>query len=178
MDNDYGANFNVDDESMNIAELFESFGWICKIVSVGDSVQPCEGAVQFYNRRPVATDYLISEITDLSLYRALVIMPGKSYHNLLNSHAAMELIQSAADRGMVIAAWCRGVSVLAAADVIRGKKVTGHSDYIEEYRKAGAEYIPDNPPPVVDGNIITTVRSKYYRTQMCEAIRNAVEKNQ
>lgn len=89
----------------------------------------------------------------------------------------MELIRTAANRGMVIAAWCRGVSVLAASDVIRGVRVTWHGDYIEDYHKAGAVYIPDNPPPVVDGNIITTVRSRYYRTQMCEAIRNAVEQN-
>jgi hypothetical protein len=31
------------------------------------------------------------------------------------------------------------------------------------------------PPPVVDGNIVTVVRSKYYREEAGEAIRTAVE---
>lgn len=175
IDDDYGANFNVDDESMNIAELFKSYGWHYSIVSTKDTVQPCEGAVHFFKCRPVDTDFLISEVTDLSKYQALVILPGRSYQNLINSCATLQLIRNAAEQDMVIAAWCRGVSVLATADVISGVKVTGHSDYIEEYHKAGAVYISDNPPPVVDGNIITTVRSRYYRTQMCEEIRKAVE---
>ncbi|KPK87165.1 MAG: hypothetical protein AMS27_03445 [Bacteroides sp. SM23_62_1] len=177
IDDNYGANFNVDDESMNIAELFESFGWVCNIISVKDSVQPCEGAAQNFNCKPVATDYLISDVQDLSQYKALVILPGESYPNLMVSQAAMELIRNAVKRDMVIAAWCRGVSLLAAADVIRGVSVTGHRDYTGEYHKAGAEYISGDPPPVVDGNIITTVRSRYYRTQMCEEIYKAVRKN-
>jgi len=175
MDDDYGANFNVDDESLNIAELFESFGWELSIAALNDTVQPCEEAVKYFNRGTVKTDIRISEIKDLSIYQALVILPGRSHKNLINSKAALILIQTAVQNELVVAAWYRGVRVLAVADVVRGKRITGHADYKEEYLKAGAEYVPDNPPPVVDGNIITTVRSRYYRQQMCEAIRKAVE---
>jgi len=89
---------------------------------------------------------------------------------------------------MVIAAWCRGVRLLTAADIIRGKNVIGHFDYFEDYKAAGANYIEYSfkwengnkifenvTPPIRDRNIITTVRSLYYRNEMCQLIKEAVE---
>jgi putative intracellular protease/amidase len=175
MDDDYGANYNVDDESMNIDELITSFGWTYEIAGLKDTLYPCETAVNYFNRGPIAAYLQIAEV-DLSDYDVVMIMPGRSHKNLLQSEATMHLIRDAVSSGKVVAAWCRGVRLLAKADVISGKRITGHMDYLEEYEAAGATYIPDNPPPVVDGNIITTVRSRYYRTQMCEEIRKAVNR--
>jgi len=44
MDDDYGANYNVDDESMNIDELIISFGWDYDIAGIKDTLHPCETA--------------------------------------------------------------------------------------------------------------------------------------
>ena len=80
--------------------------------------------------------------------------------------------------------------MLATADIIRGKNVIGHFDYFDEYKAAGANYVEysfiwDNgkkifqnvTPPIRDGNIITTVRSLYYRNEMCQLIKEAIEEN-
>ena len=53
----------------------------------------------------------------------------------------------------------------------------GHADYADEYAAAGATYLGNDHPPVLDGNILTSVRSRFYRTQTCEAIGKAVEQN-
>jgi hypothetical protein len=70
---------------------------------------------------------------------------------------------------LIVSAWCRAVRVLAAADVIDGKDVTGHADYQAIYESAGATF-HELVPPIIDGNIVTGVRSRFYRTEMCEAI--------
>ena len=89
---------------------------------------------------------------------------------------------------IIIAAWCRAVRLLAAADIVEGKNIIGHFDYFDEYKAAGANYIEYSftwkdgkkifnnvSPPIQDGNIITTVRSLYYRNEMCELIKKTVE---
>ncbi len=177
MDDDYGANFNVDDESMNIEELITSFGWSYDIAGLKDTLYPCETAVNYFQRGPVVVDLHIPEV-DISQYAVVMILPGRSHKNLLQSEETLQLIREAVGSNKVVAAWCRGVRLLARAGVISGKRVTGHADYQEEYEAAGATFIPDNPPPVVDGNIVTTVRSRYYRIQMCEAVKEKVDSRQ
>jgi putative intracellular protease/amidase len=177
MDDDYGANYNIDDESMNIDELITSYGWTYDIAGLKDTIYPCETAASDFGRGSVAADLHISEV-DLSRYAVVMVIPGRSHKNLIQSEETVQLIREAVSANKVVAGWCRGVRLLAKAGVISGKRVTGHEDYIEEYEAAGATFIPDKPPPVVDGNIITTVRSRYYRTQMCEAIKEAVSSEQ
>ena len=38
----------------------------------------------------------------------------------------------------------------------------------------GVSFSADVVPPVIDGNIVTGVRSRFYRQEMCEAIASAV----
>ncbi len=76
---------------------------------------------------------------------------------------------------MPLVAFCGGVRVLAAADVIAGRLVTGHDLYVDEYEAAGATWVGDDVPPVVDGTIITTVRGQYHSVQICEVIAEVIE---
>ncbi|MBU1081507.1 MAG: DJ-1/PfpI family protein, partial [Spirochaetes bacterium] len=79
--------------------------------------------------------------------------------------------------------FCRGSLVLAAAGVLSGRTMTGHPDYRNDYLAAGARYVDyadrrgksDAPPPVVDGFLVTSLRSKYYRSATCEAARIAAD---
>jgi hypothetical protein len=75
--------------------------------------------------------------------------------------------------GIVVSAWCRAVRILAAADVIDGKNITGNADYEAEFVAAGATF-NELVPPVIDENLVTGVRSRYYREEMCQAIATAV----
>jgi len=107
---------------------------------------------------------------------------------LMTSNHLLELLKNANDEGKIIAAWCRGVRLLAAANIIKGREIIGHFDYFEDYKAAGANFIEYSfkwengnkifqnvTPPIRDGNIITTVRSLYYRNEMCHLIKKAVE---
>jgi hypothetical protein len=48
--------------------------------------------------------------------------------------------------------------------------------YQNEYTAAGATYLGDDHPPVIDGNIITCVRDQYYHVKNSEAIIIALQR--
>jgi putative intracellular protease/amidase len=125
-------------------------------------------------------DTLVTEITDLSLFDCLVIMQargysGNSHAQLLASPEAIALVSDAAASGMLVAAFCGGARVLAAADVISGLTVTGHPLYQQEYVDAGATYVEGPGPPIVDGNILTSRRGQYYCYRICEVMRRTID---
>jgi hypothetical protein len=165
MDHDYGANYHY------IRPILEQYGWNVTITGLFETLEPC--AYQSVTTT-LDVDVLISEISDISEYDAISIMPGSSHDNLRASQAALDLIRGAVDAGIVVSAWCRGVRVLATADVLDGVNITGHADYREEYEAAGATF-NELVPPVIDGNIVTGVRSRFYRTEMCIAIATALD---
>ena len=86
---------------------------------------------------------------------------GNPGGDLINCQDALNLISSANNLGITLAAWCAGVRVLAAADVISGRNITGSAEYIDEYTNAGGFYNNENSYPVVDGNIITVSGMRY-----------------
>ncbi|NHJ85006.1 MAG: DJ-1/PfpI family protein [Asgard group archaeon] len=162
MDDDWGANYN------EIVAKFASFGWNITVASTKMEIISC--AYNAYVSLDV--DILVNDIdyiTDITQFDCVNIMPGESHENLIGNQVVRDLINSAVNNDLVVSAWCRGVRVLADADVIDGKNVTGHSDYSTEYIAAGANFFP-NSAPITDGNIITTTRSFFYQTDMCLAI--------
>lgn len=189
MDDNLGCTYEVTvGKIKSIQSQLEAFGWELTETSVKNELIPCPWGVKNFNTKPFKVDTLIGDIKDMKMYHALIILPGRDYKNLLSSPKALALIREAVDLKMPVAAWCRGVRLLAAADVIRGKKVIGNINHLQEYKDAGAnavEYSVEEidgkrifkniSPPVIDGNIITTVRSLYYRNQMCQLIKKAVD---
>jgi putative intracellular protease/amidase len=182
-DDSWGANWNIEDEKSSLSEMFLSYGWKLDLASVKGEVASCEFARQATGVKSLRMDLLISDIGSVKGYAAVIVLPGQSHENLMASRQALELLREADRKGLVVAGFCRSVRVLAAAGIVRGRRITGHPDYAAEYRNAGAVYLgfkdlekkADAPPPVVDGNIVTVVRSKYYREEAGEAIRTAVE---
>jgi putative intracellular protease/amidase len=183
-DDSWGANWNIEDEKSSLSEMFLSFGWKLDLASVKGEVASCEFARQATGVKSLRMDLLVSEIGSLEGYSAVIILPGQSHKNLMADARVLDLLREADREGLVVAGFCRGVRLLAAAGIIRGRKITGHPDYADEYANAGAVYLgfedlerkSDAPPPVVDGNIVTVVRSRYYREEAGEAIRAAVDK--
>jgi len=167
-----------------VIDIFNDYGWNITLVGVTDTISACNGSIRYWNIPPLKMDILVSEILDISEFDALcVLQPSKwtnypEYGNpagdLIQSPEVLNLVSSAAESGLVIAAWCAGVRVLAAADVISGKRVTGSSEYIDEYTAAGAIYVSENSYPVVDGKIIT-VSGMRYILDMCEEIAISIE---
>ena len=164
MDNEYGASYNY------IRIVFERFGWDITTTALNRTINECA----FGGNTPLDVDILITEIDDVTEYDILTIMPGSSHDTLRANETALDLIREAVSQNLVVTAWCRAVRVLADADVIDGINVTGHQDYQAEYEAAGATFFA-TVPPITDGNIITSVRSSFYREETCNAIGAAVD---
>lgn len=188
-DDNYGSSFVYGDEkTKSIKQQFEDFGWNITIAAIKDTVIPCDWGKKTLGTKPLIVSQKISEIKNPTEFDAVIILPGRGFPNLVNNTNVLNFLKKANQEEIIIAAWCRGVRLLAAADIIRGKNVIGHFDYFDEYKAAGANYteysfkLEDGKkifnnvtPPIKDGNIITTVRSLYYRNEMCKMINEAIE---
>ena len=89
-------------------------------------------------------------------YDGLVIPGGRAPEYLRTVAGVLPLVQHFAKAGKPIAAICHGAQLLAAAGVIRGKKVSAYPACAAEVELAGASYasIPVDQA-VTDGNLVT-----------------------
>lgn len=189
MDDNLGASYEVAvGKVKSIKSQLEDFGWELTEAGLKKELIPCPWGVENFKTKPYKVDILVADIKSIKKYHALIVLPGRNFENLMKNQKTLQLIREAVGLGMPVAAWCRGVRLLAAADVIRDKKVIGNINHLQEYKDAGAnavEYSVEEingkrvfkniTPPIIDDNIITTVRSLYYRDQMCQLIKNAVD---
>lgn len=171
----YGANTNfyLDD--------FERFGWTVTLAGTAESMRPCPVYGGPHGCLPITVDVLITDVDDLTSYDCLAIMPGSlnvssPYRDLVISDEALGFVHRAVDEGLVVFASCGGVRVLAAADVLEGVEVTGHSRYQGSYALAGAIYLGSGIPAVIDGNIVTATRGMYFHEANSEAVAIALER--
>ena len=175
MPQNYGANYNFNMEN------FDEFGWNVTTTGITRTIQPCPSfASPSASCQPITVDTLISEIEDVTQFDCVAIMPsnwriGNAYIDLVNSQAALDLISTAVDSGVIVWATCAGVRVLAVADVIDGKHVVTQDAFRSEIEAAGGIFMGSDHPPIIDGNIVTTVRGQYYHVQNIEAIATALE---
>ena len=179
-DDGYGANYNIDDETESIRELLASLDLETVTASYAGRVAPCEYGRGVKGPVPFKTELRTKQLRKHA-FDAVMIMPGSSHAGLMKDSRFHEFLRDFAATGKPLAAWCSAVRVLAAADVINGVTVIGAQEYNGEYRAAGALPVvidekKDAPPPVLSGNIITTVRSRFYRSDMCELLERVVEK--
>ncbi|MEZ5359994.1 MAG: FG-GAP-like repeat-containing protein [Candidatus Zixiibacteriota bacterium] len=176
----YGANYNIDDNTPSIREQFENFGWDITVTGVYDTMNSCNVGTAYYGHGPRAVDVLFDSLTlaDIVSYDAFIALPCTTGHaESITNPDILDFISASVDSGIVVAAWCRAVRLLAHADEINGLDVVGHADYQAEYEAAGATYLGNDHPPVTQGNIITSVRSRFYRTAMCDSIAAAILRN-
>ncbi len=158
LDNDYGGNVPP------IITIFERYGWNVTTTGLYATLYSCA-----YLSESMEVDILIPEIGDVTVFDAVSVMPGESHDGLRANQTALDLIRDAMSENLVVSAWCKAVRVLATADVIDGKNITGSSEFESEYVAAGATF-NELVPPVIDGNLVTGVRSRFYRDEMCQAI--------
>jgi protease I len=102
---------------------------------------------------PVAVDRAISEV-DVKRFDAVVV-PGGYAPDRMRRHGDMvAFVREMAQRGKVVAAICHGPWMLASAEVVTGKNVTGFFAIKDDLVHAGATY--QDAEVVVDGNLITS----------------------
>jgi putative intracellular protease/amidase len=170
-----------------LRDVIEEYGWNVTRTSVGDAVMPCVFWGRYAESLPLLPDISISEVSNLTDYDLLVIpsAPGNtwavpnSYIDILKSTEALNLISTAVNQELPVFAMCAGVRVLAAADVIKGKRVVGSPRFREEYEKAGATYAGNDnndTSPCIDGNIITGARGQTYNQSFGYAFSTVLER--
>jgi protease I len=102
---------------------------------------------------PVAIDQAI-QAADVEQFEA-VIIPGGYAPDRLRRHPAMvNFVREMARRGKIVAAICHGPWMLASAEVVAGKNLTGFFSIKDDLVHAGANY--KDAEVVVDGNLITS----------------------
>jgi protease I len=85
-----------------------------------------------------------------------VFIPGGAWNpdNLRNDKDVIRFIQDFNKSGKLIAAICHGPVVLASADVLKGKKLTGFWNIQVDLKNAGGTILEE--PVVTDGNLVTS----------------------
>ena len=134
---------------------------MCPGKAAGDhvltAVHDFEGA-QTYSEKP-GHRFALNATFDSSNpadYDALVIPGGRAPEYLRLDPRVIKAVQHFAQANKPIAAVCHGAQVLAAADVIRGRRISAYPACAPEVRLAGAEYaqIPIDEA-VTDGTFVT-----------------------
>jgi protease I len=134
---------------------------VCPDKSAGDFVRTAvhdfEGD-QTYSEKPGHRFALNAAFADAREpdYDALVIPGGRAPEYLRLNPKVLELVQAFARASKPIAAICHGAQVLAAAKVIKGKRISAYPACSPEVELAGAKYasiaVTD---AVTDGNFVT-----------------------
>jgi protease I len=89
-------------------------------------------------------------------YDALMIAGGRAPEYLRLDNRLIAIVRSFAEEKKPIAAICHAAQILAAADVIRGRRVSAYVACAPEVRLAGGEYVEMPPDGAIrDGNLVT-----------------------
>lgn len=137
-----------DEELLEPKKLFEDNGAEVDIGS--DSVKESNGMMG----AKVTVNKDVEDI-DINDYVAVVFVGGtgvQSYETYLNQRY-LNLAKNANTAGKIVAAICLAPSILANANLLRGKNATVYSSKTDYIKSKGANFIAK--PVVVDGNIIT-----------------------
>jgi protease I len=121
------------------------------------AIHDFEGA-QTYSEKPGHRFTLNAtfDAIDPQAYDALVIPGGRAPEYLRMDPRVLKAVQHFAKANKPIAAICHAAQLLAAADVIRGRKVSAYPACAAEVRLAGGEYADiAMEQAVTDGNLVT-----------------------
>jgi len=89
-------------------------------------------------------------------YDALMIAGGRAPEYLRLDKRVIATVRSFAEANKPIAAICHAAQILAAADAIRGRRVSAYAACAPEVRLAGGEYVETPPDGATrDGNLVT-----------------------
>ncbi len=159
------GDFNEDYETMVPFQALQMVGHtvhaVCPDKSEGDTIRTAihdfEGD-QTYSEKPGHNFALNATFADIDEndYDALVIPGGRAPEYLRMNPRVLEIVKHFMDAGKPVAAVCHGAQILAAADVIKGKRVSAYPACAAEVCLAGAEYAEiDIADAVTDGNLVT-----------------------
>lgn len=102
--------------------------------------------------KTIKVEYLVADLAATN-FDAIVFVGGGGAQEYFDNPAAHQLARDALQQGKVVGAICVAPAILAHADLLKGKQVTGFPSILPDLRKAGATV---NQTPVVrDGTLVT-----------------------
>ncbi len=134
---------------------------VCPGKKAGDTIKTAihdfEGD-QTYTEKPghhFTLNFSFDEV-DTAKYDGLMIAGGRAPEYLRLNPRVIEIVQQIVAAGKPVAAVCHGAQLLAAADVIQGRKISAYPACAPEVKLAGAQYaeIPVDQA-VTDGQFVT-----------------------
>jgi protease I len=116
---------------------------------------PIQGMKGDINQAETATPDLTLEEVEVDDYDALVLPGGVANPDKLRvEERAVEIVQQFMDDDRIVAAICHAPWLLAEADVIDGRRLTGFVSIRTDLENAGGDVVDEEV--VVDGNLITS----------------------
>ena len=116
---------------------------------------PIQGMKQDINQAETATPDLTLDEVEIDDYDALVLPGGVANPDKLRVEAkAVQIVQDFMDEDKIVAAICHAPWLLAEADVIDGRRLTGFESIRTDLENAGGEVVDEEV--VVDDNLITS----------------------
>jgi len=134
---------------------------VCPDKAAGDSVRTAVHDIegdQTYSEKPGHNFTLNATFDEIKAedYDALVIPGGRAPEYIRLNPRVLEITRHFAEADKPIAAICHGAQVLAAADVLQGKKCTAYPAVGPSVNQAGGEYVEiPVDKAYVDGNLVT-----------------------
>ena len=93
----------------------------------------------------------------LEQYDGLYITGGRAPEYLRLNTRVIDIVKYFMELNKPVAAICHGVQILTAANVLKGRKLTGYNTVKPEVVMSGGIFIDKNPyESVVDGNLVTS----------------------
>lgn len=159
------GDFAEDYETMVPFQALQAVGHtvhaVCPGKGAGDKIKTAihdfEGD-QTYTEKPGHQFTLNAAFDDVDVanYDALAIAGGRAPEYLRLNPRVIEIVRQFADSGKPVAAVCHGAQLLAAADVIRGRKISCYPACAPEVKLAGAEFADIAvDAAVTDGQFVT-----------------------
>ncbi|NEU77797.1 DJ-1/PfpI family protein [Nostoc sp. UIC 10630] len=134
---------------------------VCPDKKAGDKVRTAvhdfEGD-QTYSEKPghnFTLNATFAEV-DAATYDGLIIPGGRAPEYIRLNQQVLEITRHFAQTKKPIAAICHGLQLLAAADVLQGKRCTGYPACSPDVKSAGGIYVDIAvDEAIVDGNLVT-----------------------
>jgi protease I len=134
---------------------------VCPGKKAGDTVRTAihdfEGD-QTYSEKPGHNFRLNATFDDIhpGIYDGLVIPGGRAPEYLRLNPRVLQIVREFMKARKPVAAICHGLQILAAADVLKGRRLTAYSACGPEVRLAGGEYVAcEVDAAAVDDNLVT-----------------------
>jgi len=145
-------------DGVELIELIEPVKALRDAGAVVEIVSLKAGDFQGFNHLTpgdkVTADKAVAGV-DASAYSALMLPGGVANPDQLRADPdAVKFVRAFFDAGKPVAAICHGPWLLAEADVIRGRTVTGWPSIRTDLKNAGADVV--DREAVTDGNIVTS----------------------